>query len=142
MSKANPRETKQRHAIRRAFELADRPLGPKEVLDIACNEVRNLGIATVYRNIKTMVDQGALETINLPGEPPRYDLPRSKAENSSLIMCKKTNRVFHGSQDVHIELPTIPGFNIKNYQIIFYGESEGNSSEEQLRTASQASSKS
>lgn len=124
MSKANSRETKQRHAIRKAFEIADRPLGPKEVLDIASKEVGNLGIATVYRNIKTMVDQGTLETINLPGEPPRYDLPRTKADNCSLIMCKKTNRVFHGKQDVHIELPKIPGFNIKNYQIIFYGESD------------------
>jgi Fur family transcriptional regulator, ferric uptake regulator len=139
MSKANPRETKQRHAIRRAFEVADRPFGPKEVLDIAGQEVHNLGIATVYRNIKTMVDQGALETINLPGEPPRYDLPRPKAENSSLIMCKKTNRVFHGNQDVHIELPTIPGFNIKNYQIIFYGESDANSSEKQLDTVAHKS---
>lgn len=131
MSKANPRETKQRHAIRKAFETADRPLGPKEVLDIASKEVGNLGIATVYRNIKTMVDQGALETINLPGEPPRYDLPRPKAENCSLIMCKKTNRVFHGKQDVQIELPKIPGFNIKNYQIIFYGEGDPHSEERQ-----------
>ncbi len=131
MSKANPRETKQRHAIRKAFETANRPLGPKEVLDIASKEVGNLGIATVYRNIKNMLDQGILETINLPGEPPRYDLPRTKAENSALIMCKKTNRVFHGNQNVQIELPKIPGFNIQNYQIIFYGESDPSPSDRQ-----------
>lgn len=135
MSKVNPRETKQRHAIRKAFETANRPLGPKEVLDIASQEVGNLGIATVYRNIKTMVDQGALETINLPGEPPRYDLPRTKTEHSSLIMCKKTNRVFHGNQNVQIELPKIPGFNIQNYQIIFYGESDLASSDRQTPNA-------
>ena len=38
-------------------------------------EVPNLGIATVYRNIKTMVDQQELVPIELPGQPARYTLP-------------------------------------------------------------------
>lgn len=118
------RSTKQRDAIKKAFEEADRPLGPQEVLEIAGKMVNKLGIATVYRNIKTMLEQNELEAVELPGQPSRYDLPRKKEANTSLLMCEKTNRVFYGNADLKIDLPKIPGFNVKNYQVIIYGESQ------------------
>ncbi|MFA5257943.1 MAG: transcriptional repressor, partial [Opitutales bacterium] len=72
------RETKQRNAIKRAIERAGRPVGPKEILELACGEVPNLGIATVYRNIKTMVEKGELDPVDLPGQAPRYQPPQDK----------------------------------------------------------------
>ena len=54
------RNTRQRTAIRDAIALANRPLLAQEVLDAAQNQVPGLGIATVYRNIKSLVEEDVL----------------------------------------------------------------------------------
>ncbi len=57
------RTTRQRDAIKAVIEAAKRPLSPREVLDAARHEVRALGIATVYRNLKLLVAEGAVQVI-------------------------------------------------------------------------------
>jgi Fur family ferric uptake transcriptional regulator len=52
------RNTRQRSAIRDAIAVADRPLLPQEVLDAAQPASPGLGIATVYRNLKALLDEG------------------------------------------------------------------------------------
>ena len=52
------RNTRQRSAIRDAIAQAQRPLLPQEVLEAARTEVPGLGIATVYRNLKALVEEG------------------------------------------------------------------------------------
>jgi Fe2+ or Zn2+ uptake regulation protein len=71
------RDTKQRAAIRDALNKADRPLNPKEILAIAQNTVPNLGIATVYRNIKTMLERKEIAAIEGSGIAPCYEIPVS-----------------------------------------------------------------
>ena len=68
------RNTQQKEAIRLAFEKADRPLSPDEVLAIAINKVQQLSIATVYRNIGSMVEDGMLAIVEIPGQPSRYEI--------------------------------------------------------------------
>jgi hypothetical protein len=63
------RNTRQRSAIRHAIAQANRPLLPLEVLDAAQQDVPGLGIATVYRNLKLLVEEGELQAVNLPGRP-------------------------------------------------------------------------
>src|SRR3989475_11290978 len=67
------RDTRQRRAIRRVIEEADRPLSPHEVLKVAQVYTPRLGIATVYRTLKALVEEGWLVQVGLPGEPPRYE---------------------------------------------------------------------
>jgi len=86
------RSTKQRAAIKKVFDVVKRPLSPKEILDISVHDVPNLGIATVYRNIKIMVDKKELIAIDIPGQPPRYYLPM--ANKHPIFICQKTNRAF------------------------------------------------
>ena len=47
------RDTAQRRAIRRALDDAGRPLGALEVLKLSKRFAPKLGIATVYRTLKT-----------------------------------------------------------------------------------------
>jgi Fe2+ or Zn2+ uptake regulation protein len=68
------RDTRQRSAIRDAIAQADRPLLPQEVLDAAQQGVPGLGIATVYRNLEVLVEEGELRAVNLPGENARFEL--------------------------------------------------------------------
>ena len=57
MPRPVPRKTRQKAAIRAAFEAPNRPLSPQEVLQFAQREVGRLGIATVYGNLKALVQQ-------------------------------------------------------------------------------------
>lgn len=118
------RDTRQRHAIKRALEEAGRPLGPKEILASASRDVPNLGIATVYRNIKTMVEQGELEPVDLPGQAPRYQKPSDKPQH--LFICEKTDSVYTIEPEISSLDPKLPeGFKADRVQVIVYGEKSG-----------------
>ncbi len=117
------RDTRQRKAIKHAFAHGARPLSPKEVLEIASEQVPNLGIATVYRNIKGMVEQGELDVVELPGQAPRYCLPNGQ-KRAPLLVCERTDRVFQlEGPEVGLDLPELPeGFKLKRAEIFLYGE--------------------
>lgn len=115
------RKTEQRDAIRKAFEDNDRPLGPNEVLELAQVHVQSLGIATVYRAIKALVEDGWLRPVELPGEPARYEL--AGLSHHHHFHCQKCDRVF----DIEgctkgVEKLAPPGFSAKSHEIILYGE--------------------
>lgn len=86
------RETRQRKAIQKAFASKNRALSPKEIVAIASESVPNLGIATVYRNIKSMVEDGELEVVEIPGQAARYCLPEGRT--TVVFVCGKSDRVF------------------------------------------------
>ncbi len=116
------RSTRQRNAIKNAFSKTGRPLGPKEILDIASADVQNLGIATVYRNIKTMLEQHDLMSVEVPGQPSRYYLPM--AEKHPLFLCSKTNRAFFlDPKSVKVQLTNLPKhFHVNHSEVIVHGE--------------------
>ena len=70
---AMQRDTAQRRAIRRALEESGRPLGALEVLESSRRDAPGLGIATVYRALKALGAEGAVATVEIPGQPPRYE---------------------------------------------------------------------
>jgi hypothetical protein len=59
------RNTRQRQAIQEAFMASSRPLGPLEVLEAGRRRLRGLGIATVYRTVKSLVAEGWLVEVEL-----------------------------------------------------------------------------
>ena len=66
------RATIQRDAIRKALTNSPRPLNVEEILAAGQVNVPNLGIATVYRNIKTMLEKGEIRAISGTGIPDCY----------------------------------------------------------------------
>ena len=66
------RDTIQRKAIRKALTNSPRPLNVEEILAAGQVNVPNLGIATVYRNIKTMLENGEIRAISGAGIPDCY----------------------------------------------------------------------
>ena len=114
------RNTRQRGAIRRAFQRADRPLGTNEVLDLARTEVGGLGIATVYRNIRTLLDEGWLTVVELPGEVPRYEIHGK--EHHHHFRCRRCDRVFEVSGCVGPLTDLVPnGFSLDSHELVLYG---------------------
>lgn len=68
------RRTKQKESIRAAFLEADRPLSPDEVLALAQKRADALSIATVYRNISSLIEDQWLTVVQVPGSPARYEV--------------------------------------------------------------------
>lgn len=114
------RETGQRRAIRRAVERANGPLSVQDVLDAAQAEVPGLGIATVYRNLKTMVEDGFLTPIEIPGEPARYE-PADKHHHHH-FRCRACDRVFDISGcSSRIDATVPPNFRVEEHVLVLYG---------------------
>ena len=114
------RATRQNTAIREAIAAAGRPLSPTEVLDEARRQVAALGLATVYRNLKALVDAGTIQVVTLPGEAPRYELAQRGHHHH--FRCDACQRVF----DVHAcpgDLAGLapPGFSVSRHEITLYG---------------------
>lgn len=114
------RKTTQRSAIRESFSAAARPLSPQEVLDAAQAEVPSLGIATVYRNIKALIEEGWLQTVDLPGEAARYEL--ADIGHHHHFHCRDCGKVF----DIEgcpgkLQAMLPKGFQLDDHEIVLYG---------------------
>jgi Fur family ferric uptake transcriptional regulator len=114
------RATRQRYAIKRSIEELKRPLAPKEILDHASRYVPNLGIATVYRNIKFLVASGVLEPIEVPGQSPRYQAAGRIDEPR--FVCTRCDRVFNlGEQKRGGRYKCPDGIQVERREIYLYG---------------------
>lgn len=114
------RHTRQRAAIDRVFGETMRPLDPQEVLTAARRYVPQLGIATVYRAIKTMADEGRVVGVTLPGEHTRYEA--SGREHHHHFQCRQCHKVFE-LEGCSGEFGTVPppGFRLDDHEVVLYG---------------------
>jgi len=114
------RDTHQRKALRAAFERADRPLSPAEALDAARRDAPGLGIATVYRNLRNLVDEGWLDEVELPGAPNRYEIAGKHHHHH--FRCRICDRVFEVDgcpPDLRDLIPA--GFRLEDHDITLVG---------------------
>ncbi len=117
---AMERDTAQRRAIREVFEASERPLGPREVLDAAQAMVPSLGIATVYRTVKALVEEGWLVPVELPGEPPRHE--RAGKKHHHHFVCESCDRVFEVEGCPGNFRSVVPeGFQLDRHDLVLYG---------------------
>lgn len=114
------RETRQRDAIKSVLKASSRPLLAGEVLEAGRGVVHALGLATVYRNLKLLVSEGAVQVITLPGESPRYEMTES--EHHDHFQCTTCRRVY--------DVPGCPGdmrrlaprgFTVERHHVTLYG---------------------
>lgn len=114
------RDTKQRRAIRQVFEQANRPLSPEEVHQYARATVKGLGIATVYRTIKSLLEEGWLVPVELPGMATRYEIA-GKGHHHHFI-CRECGRAYEIEQcpgDLSYLTPS--DFRFENHEVFVYG---------------------
>jgi Fur family ferric uptake transcriptional regulator len=114
------RDTRQRRAIRAALAGAGRPLSPKEVLSASKRRVRSLGLATVYRTLNAMVQDGSLVEVELPGESPRYELAGKRHHHH--FVCERCNRAFEVDACPGNMASLVPaGFALTRHEVTLYG---------------------
>jgi Fur family transcriptional regulator, ferric uptake regulator len=114
------RQTRQRSAIRRSFEQTKSPMSLQQVLKAAKTEVRGLGIATVYRNVKGLLEEGWLTALDVPGAGTVYE--RADKAHHHHFHCERCRHVF----DLSGCLPEIDnlagrGFSVTRHEVVLYG---------------------
>jgi Fur family ferric uptake transcriptional regulator len=114
------RSTRQRSSIRQALEQAQRPLSPAEILAAAQQDVAALSIATVYRNIKQLLDSGEVQVVELPGDSSRYEL--TGHDHHHHFVCNECHRAFDVAGcpgDMKKLAPK--GFRVESHELTLYG---------------------
>lgn len=114
------RKTQQREVIRDVLTESGRPLSPVEVLDLAAERIPGIGQATVYRALKQFVDDGWLQTVELPGEPPRYELTGKGHHHH--FSCRLCGGVFDiAGCSFQLSHPLPRGFRMESHEVVIYG---------------------
>ncbi len=115
------RVTHQRNAIRQVLQKAGRPLSPQEIFDMAQRKVSGLGIATVYRNLKSLQEEGAIVAVELPGQPPRWEVsPESHHHHFLCNTCDKLYEINACPEGLKHLLPK--GFTLEEHDILLRGQ--------------------
>jgi Fur family transcriptional regulator, ferric uptake regulator len=114
------RNTRQRDAIRQVFAETDRPLSPQEILEAAQAYIPALGIATVYRTLKALVEEDWLSPVELPGEPQRYEMAGKGHHHH--FRCHACDRVYEIDGCLSNLRCLVPqGFQIDRHEVVLYG---------------------
>ena len=115
------RNTAQRRAIHRVIEEAGRPVGPPEIFQLARELAPGLGIATVYRCINRLLDEGAIVAVDLPGEAPRYEM--AGKDHHHHFRCNACNKVFDllTCADQFTNLAPA-GFHLESHEVFLFGK--------------------
>lgn len=115
------RHTRQRAAIRKVFLENDRPLTAQEILTLGQKSIAGMGLATVYRTVKALAAEGWLSLVEMPGEPPRYEIAGKGHHHH--FQCRSCGGLFeiHAcNADFQRLMPE--GFRLEGHEIFLYGE--------------------
>jgi Fur family ferric uptake transcriptional regulator len=93
---------------------------PNEILEVSQEHCPGLGIATVYRAIKSLVEEGWALPVELPGMPDRFE--RSGKDHHHHFHCRGCGKVFE-VDDCHAEIPKLApdGFLVEDHEVFLYG---------------------
>ncbi len=114
------RNTRQRSVIRAVFDGAERPLSIEEVLALAQRGGKRVSLSTVYRYVRSLVDDGSLDVIELPGQGVFYELP-GKAHHHHFA-CIRCGRAYELNGCVSFEKLALPlGFSAISHDLSLTG---------------------
>lgn len=114
------RNTRQRRTIREVLDRAGRPLSTDEILTSARQSIGSLGMATVYRSIRALLDEGWLAAVEVPGRSPLYE--RAGKGHHHHFACAQCDRVYElGACAAEIRSDLPPGFVASGHEITIYG---------------------
>jgi len=113
------RKTKQKQIVSDILEKAKRPLNVNEILAEGHKQLPGLGIATVYREIKRLSESKQLQTVEIPGDPIRYEICKHHHHHFKCNSCDKVYELENCSSDISKLVPK--GFTPLSHELTFYG---------------------
>lgn len=112
--------TAQREVLKEVLEQAQNPLTAEEIYRLGKAKKKSLGMATVYRALKNLEEDGYTSAVEIPGSTPRYE--KKKPLHHHHFLCESCNRVFDLEGCLHEVEGLAPiKFQVKRHEIILYG---------------------
>jgi Fur family ferric uptake transcriptional regulator len=112
--------TRQRQAVQKTLDDAARPLTPAEIWQVARTYSPGLGIATVYRALRILIDMGAVEVVEIPGAPPHYE--RKHPHHHHHFLCDSCQKVYEIEACTDgIDQLAPSGYIVKRHSLTLYG---------------------
>jgi Fur family transcriptional regulator, ferric uptake regulator len=116
------RNTRQREIILETLSQAEGPLTTQGILERARLELPQLGLATVYRTVALLRDDGRILEVRLPGEEPRFEPVRQTHHHH--FSCTRCHRVLE-LDFCPVQIPKgtlLPnGFRVQDHHLTLYG---------------------
>jgi Fur family ferric uptake transcriptional regulator len=114
------RNTAQRLALQQVFRRHDRPMAVDEILAHGRELVESLNQATVYRNLKILINSGWLRRFAHPETGTLYE--RTDKGHHHHYFCRSCKRAFDAPGCPLKEEGTAPeGFVIEEHEVFFFG---------------------
>lgn len=115
------RRTRQRDTLVALITQAEGPLTVPQLLEMANTGEENVGIATVYRTVKLLLESQRIRSVTLPTGAVCYE--RSELGHHHHFHCHRCDRVFDlKSCPVHIQKKDLPkGFSLDSHDITLTG---------------------
>lgn len=118
--------SRQRELIEKAVNEHRNHLSADDVYGLLKPENPNLSLGTVYRNLNTLVTQGVIKKVQIPGGCDRFD---GETYEHYHVICRDCGQVF----DLKIEIPNEineeiyeqTGVVVTGYQLIIEGICQG-----------------
>lgn len=122
------RKTRQKKLILDCLTSSDGThLTAEEIYDRIRNTDQRISIATVYRNLRLLEEQGMVEKVSVVDDSMAYyelsanDQPHSHHH----LVCRKCGRIFDFEADLLESLEKMieetKGFSIEDHRVVFYG---------------------
>ena len=117
-----PHKTKQRSSILEVLDEIGRPVTPSELLDYSSVKSPGLGLATVYRALKQLVETGKVRKIEISGVPPHYEVLCEKHHHHFFVCeeCQTMSVLAGCSGGFKKLLPA--GSKMTSHEVVIYGE--------------------
>lgn len=114
------RVTKQRMAILRCLSEAVRPLFIEEILEQAAIEIPQINLSTVYRTLRTLLEEEKITLVSLPGEKSCYEIYQN--EHHHYFLCDGCSKVYYINQCLKGIAEMVPkGFHVLGHSITLNG---------------------
>jgi len=127
MTTNSSRNTKQRTLLLECFnESKGTHMTVDELYAVAKSKYAEIGIATVYRNVKYLLDQNLIKRVDLPGSLPYYEISVSNEEHSHHhLICRECHNIVDFEDDLLESVEEIiekaKDFEITDHRVVFYG---------------------
>jgi Fur family transcriptional regulator, ferric uptake regulator len=116
------RQTRQRDAILSVLYAAAGPLTVEEVHGRGQEHVIGLGIATVYRTIRLLLESGQVQSVTLPTGETRYET--SARGHHHHFLCRICDTVYDFDEcpvSASYEQALPAGFTVEDHEITLFG---------------------
>ena len=114
------RITKQRTAILKCLSETVRPLSIDEILAYAAKDIPQINLSTVYRTLKTLIEEEKVLLTELPGEKTCYEI--SQKGHHHYFLCDGCSKIYFIDQCPKELIDLVPkGFQLLGHSITLNG---------------------